>query len=43
MCGRYTLRTKLNVLLFQFDAEMTELEPRYKIPPTAPKKNQRDE
>lgn len=38
MCGRYTLRTKLNLLLSQFAAELapgTEWEPRYNIPPTA--------
>jgi putative SOS response-associated peptidase YedK len=38
MCGRYTLRTKLNVLLSQFAAELAEgveWEPRYNIPPTA--------
>ena len=37
MCGRYTLRVKLNVLLSQFAAELaggTEWEPRYNIPPT---------
>lgn len=37
MCGRYTLRTKLNLLLSQFAAEMAEngeWEPRYNIPPT---------
>ncbi|MCI0360117.1 MAG: SOS response-associated peptidase [Planctomycetaceae bacterium] len=39
MCGRYTLRRKLNVLLAEFAAEMAagaEWEPRYNIPPTAP-------
>ena len=39
MCGRYTLRAKLNQLLRQFAAEAadgTEWEPRYNIPPTAP-------
>jgi putative SOS response-associated peptidase YedK len=39
MCGRYTLRTKLNVLLSQFAAELAEgveWQPRYNIPPTAP-------
>jgi putative SOS response-associated peptidase YedK len=38
MCGRYTLRVRLNVLLSQFAAELqegTEWEPRYNIPPTA--------
>ena len=38
MCGRYTLRVKLNLLLSQFAAELaegTEWEPRYNIPPTA--------
>jgi putative SOS response-associated peptidase YedK len=38
MCGRYTLRTKLNLLLSQFAAELadgTEWEPRYNIPPTS--------
>ena len=38
MCGRYTLRTKLNLVLSQFAAELaegTEWEPRYNIPPTA--------
>jgi len=38
MCGRYTLRTKLNVLLSQFAAELAEgaeWEPRYNIPPTS--------
>lgn len=38
MCGRYTLRTKLNLLLSQFAAELadgTEWESRYNIPPTA--------
>ena len=38
MCGRYTLRTKLNLLLSQFAADLqdgTEWEPRYNIPPTA--------
>jgi putative SOS response-associated peptidase YedK len=37
MCGRYTLRTKLNVLLQQFEAEMAEeldYRPRYNIAPT---------
>jgi putative SOS response-associated peptidase YedK len=37
MCGRYTLRTKLNVLLQQFAAELTEefeYRPRYNIAPT---------
>jgi putative SOS response-associated peptidase YedK len=39
MCGRYTLRAKLNQLLRQFAAEAddgVEWEPRYNIPPTAP-------
>src|SRR5258705_241205 len=38
MCGRYTLRAKLNLLLDQFAAEMAEpidYRPRYNIPPTA--------
>jgi len=38
MCGRYTLRTKLNVLLSQFAAELAEgaeWEPRFNIPPTS--------
>ena len=38
MCGRYTLRTKLKLLLSQFAAELaegTEWEPRYNIPPTS--------
>lgn len=38
MCGRFTLRTKLNLLLDQFAAELVEgavWEPRYNIPPTA--------
>lgn len=38
MCGRYTLRTKLNLLLSQFASELAEgaeWEPRYNIPPTA--------
>jgi putative SOS response-associated peptidase YedK len=38
MCGRYTLRVKLNVLLSQFAAELTEgteWEPRFNVPPTA--------
>ncbi len=38
MCGRYTLRIKLNLLLSQFAAELaegTEWEPRYNIPPTS--------
>jgi len=38
MCGRYTLRVKLNRLLSQFAAELAEgtvWEPRYNIPPTA--------
>jgi putative SOS response-associated peptidase YedK len=38
MCGRFTLRTKLNILLQQFHAELRddelELRPRYNIPPT---------
>jgi putative SOS response-associated peptidase YedK len=37
MCGRYTLRTKLNLLLSQFAAEMAEsldVVPRYNIAPT---------
>ena len=36
MCARYTLRTKLNLLLSQFAAETAELElsPRYNIAPT---------
>jgi putative SOS response-associated peptidase YedK len=37
MCGRFTLRTKLNILLSQFHAELRddelELRPRYNIPP----------
>ena len=39
MCGRFTLRTKLNVVLAEFAAELsegTEWGPRYNIPPTAP-------
>jgi len=39
MCGRFTLRTKLNLLLSEFAAELKEgavWEPRYNIPPTAP-------
>jgi putative SOS response-associated peptidase YedK len=38
MCGRYTFRTKLNLLLSQFAAELaegTEWEPHYNIPPTS--------
>lgn len=38
MCGRYTLRTKLNLLLSQFAADLaegSEWEPRYKHPATA--------
>lgn len=38
MCGRFTLRAKLNLLLHQFAAELAEgveWEPRYNIPPTA--------
>ena len=38
MCGRYTPRSKLNLLRDQFAAELadgTEWEPRYNIPPTA--------
>jgi putative SOS response-associated peptidase YedK len=38
MCGRYALRTKLNVLLSQFAAELAdraEWKPRYNVPPTA--------
>jgi putative SOS response-associated peptidase YedK len=38
MCGRYTLRVKLNLLLSQFAAELadgTAWEPRYNIPPTS--------
>jgi len=38
MCGRYTLRAKLNLLLDEFAAEMAdglEWDPRYNIPPTA--------
>ena len=38
MCGRYTLRTKLNLMLSQFAAELaegTEWEPRYNVPPTS--------
>jgi len=38
MCGRYTLRTKLNLLLSEFAADLApgiEWEPRYNIPPTA--------
>lgn len=38
MCARYTERSKLNLLLTQFAAELaagTEWEPRYNIPPTA--------
>src|SRR4051812_3985579 len=39
MCGRFTLRTSLNVLLQQFAIEMLPdqkllFEPRYNIPPT---------
>src|SRR6188768_4538763 len=36
MCARYTLRTKLNLLLSQFAAETAglEFEPRYNIAPT---------
>jgi putative SOS response-associated peptidase YedK len=37
MCGRFTLRTKLNVLLNQFAAELAEMrtfDPRYNIVPT---------
>jgi putative SOS response-associated peptidase YedK len=37
MCSRYTLRTKLNLLLSQFAAELQgtmEFEPRYNIAPT---------
>lgn len=37
-CSRFTLRTKLNILLNQFSAELRdqqlELRPRYNIPPT---------
>src|SRR4029078_11781874 len=36
MCGRFTLRTKLNLLLQQFHAELRdeiELAPRYNIAP----------
>jgi putative SOS response-associated peptidase YedK len=39
MCGRFTLRTKLNLLLSEFAAELQEdaiWESRYNIPPTAP-------
>ena len=39
MCGRFTLRTNLNVLLAEFAAEVQEgtvWEPRYNVPPTAP-------
>jgi putative SOS response-associated peptidase YedK len=38
MCGRFTLRTKLNLLLSEFAAELQEgavWEPRYNVPPTA--------
>jgi putative SOS response-associated peptidase YedK len=38
MCGRYTLRRKLNLLLSEFAADLApgvEWEPRYNIPPTA--------
>src|SRR5688572_8046513 len=37
MCGRYTLRTPLNVLLEQFHADLQlplDFRPRYNIPPT---------
>jgi len=37
MCGRFTLRTKLNLLLSQFAAELGEtptLDPRFNIAPT---------
>jgi putative SOS response-associated peptidase YedK len=37
MCGRFTLRTRLNILLQQFHAELrdeVELPPRYNIAPT---------
>jgi len=37
MCGRFTLRTKLNILLDQFGAELGEtqtFDPRYNIAPT---------
>jgi len=37
MCGRSTLRTKLNIILNQFAAEIAEeqdWEPRYNIAPT---------
>lgn len=37
MCGRYTLRTKLNALLSQFAAELADpidYRPRYNIAPT---------
>ena len=37
MCGRFTLRTKLNILLQQFHAELrdeVELPPRHNIAPT---------
>jgi len=38
MCGRYTLRTKLNLLLDQFAAEMAEAQvwdqPRYNVAPS---------
>src|SRR5262245_40718648 len=39
MCGRFTLRKKLNLLLQELAAELhpgTEWEPGYNIPPTAP-------
>jgi putative SOS response-associated peptidase YedK len=36
MCGRYTLRTPLNVLAEQFLFELGDVQavPRYNIPPT---------
>jgi putative SOS response-associated peptidase YedK len=37
MCGRYTLRTPLNVLFEQFHAQLQlplDFRPRYNIPPT---------
>jgi putative SOS response-associated peptidase YedK len=39
MCGRFTLRARLNRILAEFAAEAAERmewEPRYNIPPTAP-------
>ncbi len=37
MCGRFTLRAKLNLLLSQFAAEAADIDwtPRYNIPPTS--------